>query len=61
MGNCWGKGKKGMGADGGEEVSLQPTRELSGRKSHHDAKEGFQVSRKGIQEQGWGFPGKGGY
>jgi hypothetical protein len=29
--------------------------------SHHDAKEGFQVSRKGVQGQGWGFPDKGGY
>jgi hypothetical protein len=28
--------------------------------SHHDAKEGFQVSRRGVQKQGWGFPGKGG-
>ncbi len=29
--------------------------------SHHDAKERFQVSRKGVQGQGWGSPDKGGY
>jgi hypothetical protein len=51
MGNRWGKGKKEWGANGGG-VSLQPTRDLSGQESHHDAKEGFQVSRKGVQEQG---------
>jgi hypothetical protein len=52
MGNRWGKGKRKWGANGGGKVSLQPTRDLSGRESHHDAKEGFQVSRKGVQEQG---------
>jgi hypothetical protein len=57
MGNRWGEGKGEWGAKGGE-VSLQPTRDLSGRESHHDAKEGFQVSKKGIQEQGEGFPSK---
>jgi hypothetical protein len=61
MGNRWGKGKREWGANGGGEVSLQPARDLSGRESHHDAKEGFQVSRKGVQEQGYGFSGKGGY
>jgi hypothetical protein len=45
--------EKGMGSKwGGGYVSLQPTRDLSGREVHHDAKEGFQVSRKGVQEQG---------
>ncbi len=45
-----GKREKGMGRKG--EVSIQPTWDQSGRESHHDAKEGFQVSKKGIQEQG---------
>ncbi len=40
MVNHWGKGKRKWGAKGGE-VSIQPTRDLSGRESHHDAKEGF--------------------
>ncbi len=58
-----GEGEKGMGSKWGGEVSIQPTRDPSGRESHHDAKEGFQVSRKGVQErgQGQGFPSKGGY
>jgi hypothetical protein len=51
MGNRWGKGKREWGAKGGE-VSIQPTRDMSGRESHHDAKEGLQVSKEGIQEQG---------
>jgi hypothetical protein len=50
MGNRWGKGK-GDGEEGGE-VSIQPTRDQSGWESHHDAMEGFQVSKEGIQEQG---------
>jgi hypothetical protein len=52
---------KGMGSKwgGGGEVSLQPTRDLSGQELHHVAKEGFQVSRKGVQKQGRDFPGKG--
>jgi hypothetical protein len=50
----------GMGSKGGGEVSTKPTRDLSGWESHHDAKEGFQVSKKRIQEQGKRFPGKGG-
>ncbi len=40
---------KGNGEQGRGEVSVQPTRDLSGRESHHDAKEGFQVSKKGVQ------------
>jgi hypothetical protein len=60
MGNHWWESGKGMGSKwGGGEVSLQPTRDLSGRESHHIAKEGFQVSRKGVQKQGRDFPGKG--
>ncbi len=55
-----GRGK-GNGEQKGGEVSIQPTRDLSGRESHHDAKEGFQVSKKGAQEQGQGFPSKAGY
>jgi hypothetical protein len=43
--------EKGMGRKRGG-VSIQPTRDQSGQESHHDAKEGFQVSKKGIQEQG---------
>jgi hypothetical protein len=46
-----GEGEKGMGRKGGG-VSIQPSKDQSGRESHHDAKEGFQVSKKGIQEQG---------
>jgi hypothetical protein len=53
MGNHWGKAK------GDGEVSIQSTRDQSGRESYHDAKEGFQVSKKGIQGQGQGFPSKG--
>ncbi len=41
-----------MGSKEGVEVSIQPTRDLSGRESHHDAKEGFQVSKKRAQERG---------
>jgi hypothetical protein len=58
MGNRWGKAK-GDGEEGGGEVSIQSTRDQSGQESHHDAKEGFQVSKKGIQGQGQGFPSKG--
>jgi hypothetical protein len=47
----------GMGRKGGK-VSIQSTRDQSGRESHHDAKEGFQVSKKGIQGRGQGFPSK---
>ncbi len=60
-GTVGGRGK-GNGEQKGGEVSIQPTRDLSGRESHHDAKkEGFQVSKKGAQEWGKGFPSKGGY
>jgi hypothetical protein len=57
----WGTvGGKGMGSKGkGGEASIQPTRDLSGRESHHDAKERFQVSRKGVQGWGQGFPRRG--
>ncbi len=52
---------KGNGEQmGGGEASIQPTRDLSGRESHHDAKEGFQVSRKGVRN-GAGIPSKEGY
>ncbi len=46
MGNCWGKGK-GDGEERGGEVSTQATRDQSGQESHHNAKEGFQVSKRG--------------
>jgi hypothetical protein len=51
MGTVGGRGK-GNGEQKGGEVSIQPARDLSGRESHDDAKEGFQVSKEGIQEQG---------
>jgi hypothetical protein len=50
MGNRRGKGK-GNGEQGGE-VIIQPPRDLSGRELHPDAKEGFQVSKKGVQGRG---------
>jgi hypothetical protein len=51
MGNRWGKGK-GMGRkEGGGGQPGQPTRDQGGRESHHNTKEGFQVSKKGIQGQ----------
>jgi hypothetical protein len=62
MGSRLGKGK-GNGEERGEgEVSIQPTRGQSGRESHHDAKEGFQVSKKGeSRNKGRDFQAKGGY
>jgi hypothetical protein len=60
IGTVGGKGERGWGANGGGgEISLQPTRDLSGRESHFVAKEGFQVSRRGVQKQGRDFPNKG--
>jgi hypothetical protein len=47
-----------MGRKGGK-VSIQSTRDQSERESHHDAKEGFQVSKQGAQGQGQGFPSEG--
>jgi hypothetical protein len=44
-GTVGGRGK-GNGEQSGGEVSIQSTRDLSGRESHHDAKEGFQVRRE---------------
>jgi hypothetical protein len=46
-----GESEKGMGRKGGG-VSIQPTRNQSGQESYQDAKEGFQVSKKGTQEKG---------
>jgi hypothetical protein len=43
-----------MGRKGGG-VSIQPTRDQSGRESHHDTKEGFQVSKRGVQGIGVGI------
>ncbi len=54
-----GKEKRKWGANGGGEVSLQPTRDPSGRESHHVAKEGFQVSRKGHRDRDWDCQAKG--
>ncbi len=48
-----------MGSKRGVKVSIQPTRDLSGRESHHNAKEGFQVSEKGAQSGGRDFQAKG--
>ncbi len=58
MGNRLRKGK-GVGRKGGEEVSTQATWDQGGWESHHDTKEGFQVSKRGSRA-GEGFPGKGG-
>jgi hypothetical protein len=41
---------------GGGQFTANQGSEWAG--SRHDAKEGFQVSRKGLQGQGWGFPNK---
>jgi hypothetical protein len=57
-GTVGGRGK-GNGEQMGGGVSIQPTRDLSGRESHHNAKEGFQVSRKGVQERGRDSQAKG--
>jgi hypothetical protein len=57
MGNHWGKAK-GDGEEGGE-VSIQSTRDQSGRESHHDTKEGFQVSKKGIHGRRRDFQARG--
>ncbi len=56
-GTVGGRGKWNGEQKGGK-VSIQPTRDLSGWGSHHDAKEGFQVSKKGVQERGQGFQAK---
>ncbi len=56
-GTVGGRGKGNGEQMGG--VSLWPTRDLSGRESHHDAKEGFQVSRKGVQARDRDFQAKG--
>jgi hypothetical protein len=57
-----GKGKwDGEQMGGGGEVSLQPTRDLSGQASHHVAKEGFQVSRREYRNRGGIFQAKGNY
>jgi hypothetical protein len=47
-----------MGRKGGK-VSKQSTRDQSGWESHHDAKEGFQVCKKGIHGRGQRFPATG--
>ncbi len=51
MGNRWGRGK-GNGEEKGGGVSTQPTRDQSGRESHHDTKVGFQISKRGVQGKG---------
>ncbi len=38
---------------------IQSTRDQSGRESHHEAKEGFQVSKKGFRD-GAGMSKQGG-
>ncbi len=58
-GTVGGRGKGNREQMRGGEVSLQPTRDLSGWESHHDAKEGFQVSRKGYRNRDWDFQAKG--
>jgi hypothetical protein len=44
-----------MGSKRGGEVSIQPSRGQSGKESHHNAKEGFQVSKRGGQGSGVGI------
>jgi hypothetical protein len=60
-GTVGGRGKgNGEHKKGG--VSIQPTWDQSGQESHHNTKEGFQVSKRGGQEtRDGGFPSKGGY
>ncbi len=55
MGNRWGKGKRKWGAEegGGGKVSIQPTRDLSGRESRQ--RRDFQVSKEGSRDRG-GIP-----
>jgi hypothetical protein len=50
-----GERGKGNGEPRGGEVSIQPTRDQSGWESHHDAKEGFQVSKRGGLGTGVGI------
>ncbi len=48
-GNRWRR-EKGMGRKGGRgEVSTQAAWDQSGRESHHNTKEGFQVSKRGSR------------
>jgi hypothetical protein len=56
-----GRGKgNGEHKKGGRSVYSQPGIRVDG--SHHDAKEGFQVSKRGGQEtRDGGFPSKVGY
>ncbi len=53
-----GEGEKGIGSKRGG-VSIQPTRDLSGRELHHDAKEGFQVSKRKLRNGGRDFQANG--
>jgi hypothetical protein len=43
------------GGEQGGGVSIQPIRDQSGWESHHDTKEGFQVSKRGVQGIGVGI------
>jgi hypothetical protein len=43
-----GEGEKGMGRRGGGSVYSQPGFRVDGN-SRHDTKEGFQVSKRGVQ------------
>jgi hypothetical protein len=54
MGNHLGKGKREWGANGGGGGQFTANQGSEWTGSHHDTKEGFQVSRKGVQEQGCG-------
>ncbi len=47
MGNRWRKGNGDGRKKGGGKVTTQATWDQSGRESHHNAKEGFQVSKRG--------------
>jgi hypothetical protein len=59
MGNRWGAGKEDGEGRGRGQVSTQVTWDQSGRESHHMQRRDSKLV-KGVQEQGRGFPGKGG-
>ncbi len=57
MGNRWGKGEREWGANGGDQFAANQGSEWTG--SHHDAKEGFQVSRREYRNRDGDFQAKG--
>jgi hypothetical protein len=57
MGNHWRKAKGDGEEGGGGQYTV--TRDQSGRESHHDAKEGFQVSKREFRDGGRDFQARG--